>query len=408
VSVAATMPAVPAHVPPELVWNNSYPAFGRELADPWIATARLQNGPRLIWATDAGYGNPAWIPTRHELIRDAFLDFGHFSSIRTHNATSQLLGVAWRLNPLEVDPPLHHQYRQILNPFFSPRAVNSLGEAVRESCEALLAEFADAGSCEFIGAFASRFPAYIFLALLGMPRELLPQFLEWEHALLRGTDTPARADAARAIVGYLEGFLREQRIHPATELMKAIISGRIGDRPVDDNDILGTVFLLYIGGLDTVNSTLGWVVRHLAIDAGLQDRLREKPEDIPLAVEELTRAYAIASANRTVTADFTFHGVEMRKGDPVFLSCALANRDPLAFEDPHRIDIDRRARGSLSFATGPHHCLGVHLARREIRVVIETVLARLKGLRIQEGEDFVFHTGMGIGIDRLVLAWDAS
>jgi len=89
-----------------------------------------------------------------------------------------LLGVSWRLNPLEVDPPLHHQYRHILNPYFSPRAVKSLDQVVRKSCEELIAEYSDSGSCEFIGAFASRFPAYIFLALLGMPRELLPQFLE--------------------------------------------------------------------------------------------------------------------------------------------------------------------------------------------------------------------------------------
>ncbi len=405
-TIATLKPWAPGYVPAELAWDHSFAEFARELDDPFAAAARLHDGPGIVWTRDAGFGNPGWLPTRHDIIRDVLIDFEHFSSARVNGATNQLLGVSWRLSPLEFDPPAHHAYRQILHPFFTPRAVNGLNEAVQESCDTLLAEFEERGSCEFIGEFASRFPAYIFLALLGMPRDRLPQFLEWEHALLRGSDNAERVVAARAILHYLEEFTEEQRQNPSTDLLKAIFSARIGDRPLNEGEILGMLYLLYIGGLDTVNSTLGWVVRHLAIDQLLQGRLRARPEDIPLAVEELSRIYAIAMASRTVTADFEFRGVPMRRGDHVLIVTSLANRDPRAFEDPHKVDIDRRVRNSLSFATGPHICLGVHLAKREIRIVIEAVLARLQNLRIPEGESYEFHTRSGFGIDRLPLAWD--
>ena len=147
-------------------------------------------------------------------------------------------------------------------------------------------------------------------------------------------------------------------------------------------------------------------MRHLAGDALLQKRLRANPEDIPPAVDEFSRAFGVAAPGRTVANDFTFHGVSMRRGDTVLLPTYLASRDPRAFENPHVIDIDRRARNNLSFATGPHTCLGMHLARREIRIVLQELLARLQNIRMAAGESYEFHTGSVLGIDRLPLVWE--
>jgi len=395
-------------IPSVLAWDHALAQYAHELDDPFLALGRLHDGPEILWIRDAGFGQPGWLPTRHDVIAEVLVDHEHFSSARATSATEQLLGVSWRLSPLEFDPPQHHAYRYILQPFFMPRAVNGLDAVVRETCDALLAEIAAQGSCEFIGDFSSRFPAYIFLALLGMPRDRLPEFLVWEDALLRGADNAERVAAAREILAYLEKFVAAQRVAPATELLRAIFSARIGDRGLDEGEILGMLFLLYIGGLDTVNSTLGWVVRHLAMDPALQQRLKDRPDDISIAVEELSRAYAIAYASRTVTQDFVFHGVPMRKGDHVQIVTALANRDASIYPAPHRIDIDRQVRGSLSFATGPHTCLGIHLAKREIRLVIEAVLARMPNLRLQPNETYQYHTNSGIGIDRLMLNWDIA
>lgn len=113
----------------------------------------------------------------------------------------------------------------------------------------------------------------------------------------------------------------------------------------------------------------------------------------------------VVSLPRTVASDFTFHGVPFRKGGVVSLSTHVASRDFRAFEDPHKIDIDRRAR-HLSFGTGQHSCIGIHLAKRELRVFLEAFLSRFRNIRIPEGETYEYHTAGVIGIDRLPLCWD--
>jgi len=393
------------HVPAELFWNHSLAQFTHELDDPYLSGSRLHDGPDVIWARDANFGQSGWVLTRHALQQEVFMDHEHFSAER--DGISGLLGVTWRLNPLEFDPPVHRTYRQILNPFFSPRAMSSLDEAVRQASRLLIAEFEGRGGCEFIHEFATPFPSYIFLALMGMPKAMLPQFLEWESTLLRGTENQKRVVAARSILRYLEGFVEEQRQNPTTDLMRGLFAARIEDRELNHGEIMGMIYLLYIGGLDTVYSSLGWIMRHLAGDPALQQRLRAHPEDIPLAVEEFTRAFAVAAPHRKVAKDFNFHGVAMRKGDHVHMPTYLAARDPRVFDNPHAIDIDRRVR-HLGFATGPHLCLGIHLAKREIKTVLETFLSRFNNIRIPSGETYQYHTGSVIGVDRLPLIWDSA
>ncbi|MGB8366437.1 MAG: cytochrome P450 [Rhizomicrobium sp.] len=403
-SVEMLEPKVPHHVPAELVWDHNLDEFTHELDDPYLAASRLHEGPGIIWATVSSLRKPGWVLTRHALIQEAFLDYEHFSSTRG-STNSAVLGPIVRLIPVEVDPPEHHAYRQILTPFFTPSAVNSLEAPVREVCDSLISKFADRGACEFIGQFGQLFPNSIFLTLMGMPQAMLPQFLEWEQIMLRGGDDAEHVAAAGAVFRYLQSFIAEQRTAPKTDLMKGIVGGKIGGRLLSEEEILGTCFLLYVGGLDTVYSSLGWIMRHLAGDQSLQERLRANPQEIPSAIEELTRAFAVAAPHRRIAKDFIFHGVPMRKDDDVLLPTYLAARDPRAYENPHVIDIGRRAR-SVTFATGPHTCLGIHLAKREIRVVLEAFLSRFKNIRIPQGEAYEYHTGGVLGVDRLPLEWD--
>lgn len=406
----ATGNKVPDHVPPELVWPHKLNDFAAELDDPYIAAARLHEGPGIIWAEEASLGKPGWVLTRHHLIRDAYLDYEHFSSTRDAN-TGEVLGEGMiRMIPVELDPPEHHHYRLILNPLFTPMHVNSYGEMVQDTCDRLIEQIPRQEKCEFISEFAELFPNSIFLSLLGMPQDELPQFLEWERQLLRSgdqADYEKSSAAARLIVQYLHGFITEQKDNPQrTEFIDALLSGSVQGRPLNDMEILGYCFLFYVAGLDTVYSTLGWIMRHLANDQPLQDHLRSNPQDIPKAIEELVRAFAVPAPHRRVTRDFEFHGVQMRKDDVVLLPLYLAARDPLVYPNPHKIDINRGAR-NISFATGPHTCLGVHLARRELRTVVESFLARFSAIRMQDGEEYQYHTGGVLGVDRLPLVLES-
>lgn len=396
---------VPDHVPPELVWNHSLNEFTAELEDPYLAGARLQEGPAIIWAAEASLGKPGWVVVHHEAMRDAFLDYEHFSSTRD-TSTGEVLGSLMRMIPVEIDPPEHQLYRGLLNPYFSPKHVKTYAEMVEQTCNRLIDGISDPASFEFVSEFGEQFPNSIFLSLMGMPQEELPRFLEWERQLLRSGDEgqyEAANDAAKTIFKYLYGFIEEQRGQAErSEFIDALLTASIEGRPLDDMEILGTCFLFYVAGLDTVYSTLGWVMRHLANDPALQDHLRNNPQDIQKAVEEFTRTYAVAAPHRRVIEDIDFHGVPMRKGDVVLLPTYLACRDPRAFENPHQVDIGRGARG-LTFGAGPHICLGVHLAKREIRIVLETFLSRFQSIRMQPGKHYQYHTGGVLGVDSLPL-----
>ena len=397
---------IPAHVPSELVWNHSFDAFTAELDDPYIAISRLHDGPGIIWTSDASYGRPGWIATRYDLISEVFIDHEHFSAERP-GMIADLLGVNLRLNPIEIDPPRHFGYRRILNPYFTPKAVNNLEGMVRETCESLIAKFADKGTCEFVKDFAIPFPSYMFLDLMGMPRAKVGDFIKWEDTLMRGPDIASRVAAARSIYAYLEEHLAQQHKKPCNDLMKAIVTGEFEGRPLEHLEAMGMLYVLYVGGLDTVYSTLGWTMRHLATHPELQDRLRGNPELIATAVEEFLRAFSVVVTHRMVAKDFVFHGVPMRKGEEINMPLSLADRDPKMFPNPHVVDIDRKPR-HLALGTGAHNCLGIHLAKRELRIVVEEFLKRFHNIRIRKGETYRYHTGRTFGVEYLPLEWDAA
>lgn len=398
----------PDHVPESLIWPYKLDEFTAEGDDPYLAAARLHDleGPGIIWAKEASLGKPGWVLLHNDLIREAYVDVEHFSSTRDASSGDVIGQDMVRMIPVEVDPPEHAQYRKILNPLFTPKHVQQYADMVEETCNRLIDGIKDPSSCEFIGEFAEQFPNSIFLSLAGLPQEELPQFLQWERQLLRSGNEgnyEKSTEAAGLIFKYLYGFIMKEKENPnRTEFIDTLINGTVERRPLTDNEILGYLFLFYVAGLDTVYSTLGWMFRHLAQDQALQNHLRNNPEDIPKAVEEFARAFAVPAPHRRIAKDFEFHGVKMRKDDVVLLPLYLAARDPRVYDDPHKIDINRGGR-NLSFATGPHLCLGIHLAKRELRVALEAFLSRFKEIRLKEGDNYEYHVGGVLGVDRLPL-----
>lgn len=397
---------VPGHVPPERVWEGSFAEYLSELDDPYLAGGRLHDGPDIIWATNASYGLPAWIFTRHALVQEGFANTKLFSNKRGP-LTAAVLDPTWQMLPVEADAPEHAQYREILRPFFTPQAIEKRLNEVESLCTSLIDAFIDRGTCDFITEFAEILPNAIVISMMGMPRDMLHQFLHWEAEVSRGATMEDRTAAGAAIIAYLKDFISEQRQSPTSELMEAVIAGQMRDRPLTDTETLGIVYLLYVAGLDTVFASLGWIMRHLATHPDLQDRLRGDPEAIRLAVEEFTRAFGVSSPCRTVAEDMEFHGVVMKKGEDVILPTYLAGRDPIAWENPHHINIDRKPR-HVTFGAGPHICLGIHLAKREMRIMIDAFLSRMRNIRIADGDSFTFHTTSTIGVDRLILEWEKA
>ena len=391
-------------IPPHLIWDHSFDTFTAEGDDPFLAINRLRGMPPVFWATDASFGQPGWVCTDFETISEVFQDHAHFSGER-HAAISSLVGEPVRLNPIEIDPPAHHGYRRNLNPVFTPKALHAVIESVRETCASLIAKFEDEGRCDFVRDFAIPFPTYVFLDLMDLPRDKAELFMSWEDRLMRSPDRMDRVAAAREIYQYLCGHKDRQKENPSNELNRAITQGTFEGRPLDHYEMMGMYYVLWAGGLDTVYSTLGWIMRHLATHPELQDRLRADPELLGPAVEEFARAFSVVVTHRTVAQDYVFRGAPLKKGDPINMPISLANRDPAVFSDPHTIDIARGPR-HITFGTGAHACLGVHLAKRELRTVVEEFLKRFRNIRIAEGDAYRYHTGRTFGMDYLPLVWD--
>lgn len=394
----------PAHVPDELIWDHSLSEFNNELDDPFMAAARLLDGPPLFYARDGAQGRPGWVIARHALLKEAFINWENFSSEGGMDLT-MLLGVDWNLNPVNIDPPMHTIYRKVLTPFFTPKAVGHMEEGVRETCDQLISKFEEQGGCDFVKDFAIPFPSMIFLRLMGMPEDMLGQFFTWEQDLLRGTTMEERIAAGRGILEYLKYHLEQQKKKPATPLMENIINARIEDgRPLTDGEILGMFYTFYVGGLDTVYATISWSMRYIATNPEFQKFLRDNPDKMDKAVLEMLRMFSVVSSQRRVTKDFVWHGVQLKENDLVIMPIFIACRDPDAYPNPHVMDLERHEQ-PLAFASGPHLCLGMHLARREIKIAIQTFLDKFDDIHIPEGAKYEYHAGPTFNVDSLPIAW---
>jgi cytochrome P450 len=186
--------------------------------------------------------------------------------------------------------------------------------------------------------------------------------------------------------------------------MEAILAAKLEGHPLNDGEILGMFYTFYVGGLDTVYATLSWAMRYIATRPHFQQFLRDNPDKLPQAVDEMLRMFSVVSTQRRVTRDFTFHGVQMKENDLVIMPIFIACRDPQAYPNPHEADLERHT-AVLAFGSGPHLCLGKNLARRELKIAIQRFLARFHDIRIPAGETYTFHAGPTFNVDSLPLTW---
>lgn len=403
-SVATSKYTKPAHIPDPLVREINIQNLPGAQDNPAEAICKLHEGPDIFWTPESTQKMPSWVVTRHELIREILQDPENFSS--KHIAGfSLLLGEQWDLIPLEKDPPDHTRYRIAMNPLFAPTKVNEITDSVMEVAQKLVDDALEKGQCEFIDGFSRPFPVLVILSLIGLPLDELPRFLAWEDDLLRGDTMEARVVAAREIKDYLLEVVADRRDNPADDLVTFATTCEIEGKPLTEEEVLGIVYLLFVGGLDTVASMLGFIFRHLAENPGHQQQLRDDPSLIPQAIEEYLRAFAVVTTSRYVTRDIEFHGVQMKEGDRVVLPTALAGRDEREFSCPHTVDFERDSNRHISFSSGPHRCIGSHLARRELKIALEMWLEQVPMFRVKEGETPVAHSVGVYGVDYLPLVW---
>ena len=395
------IPNRPSHVPPELVIDLRW-AFGDipvSYSDPYKETDALfaSGVSPLLWMPNCVAGQPgvgAWVVTHYEDIARVYQDADLFST-KGAAAFQKMVGETWDCIPLGKDPPEHTKYRLLLNPHFSPKAIALLDDKIRAGVRSLIDGFADSGRVDAAYEFARIYPVRVFLDLMGFPASMLEQFLRWEKAILHNDGDIANAQKTLTeLLAYLRDLIGQERQNPGPNLLGKIVTGEVDGRPMDDDEVIGTVFFLWLGGLDTVASTTSLILRRLAVNPQLQQTLRDNPDMLPEAIEEFLRVHPLVNSQRVIKKDFEWYGHTLKAGDWIMCMNTAGNFDPQEFESPREIKLDRQPNRHFSLAGGPHRCLGSHLARRELRVALEEWLSRIPQFRLAADEESLVWPGI--------------
>jgi len=310
------------------------------------------------------------------------------------------------LIPLQIDPPAHRQYRRILDPLFSPQRMKAMEGPVTDLARGLVAEIAADPAVDFVRQFSVRFPSQVFLALLGLPLDELPRFLELKDGFIRPESITGKPrghedsvallkQTATAIYAYFDAVIRERQARPGDDIISSFLDAEVDGARLSHEDILDICFLFLAAGLDTVSASLDCMMLHLALHPDRRQELVADPSVIPNAVEELLRWESpVMMVARFATEDAEIDGCPVRKGQVVTALLGAANTDEAALDDPDVVRFDREVNRHIAFGRGIHRCLGSHLARLELRIALREWHARIPDYRVPDGFQPVFTTSI--------------
>ena len=355
-----------------------------------------------------------WLPTRYQDVVDLAHDVEHFSS--TEAAVIPVMEddfepteepvLPYGLPPISADPPLHTWTRRLLLPWFSHRRVETYEPMTRQLCAGLVDGFVADGRADAAAGYAQQIPVRVIASILGVPAELSDTFTGWVRDFLEFADDPERRRRGmEELITYFVDEVARRRSDPGDDLLSELLHSQVDGAPVEESVVLGVAALVLIAGVDTTWSAIGSSLWHLATHPEDAKLLATDPGAMPLAVEELLRAYAPVTMGRVVTQDIEFRGCPMKDGDKVLMNFPGANRDPEAFEHPERVVLDRAHNRHVAFGSGIHRCAGSNLARMELRVALEEWLRRIPSFRLAEGAEVTWAGGQVRGPRQLAVVF---
>ncbi len=323
------------------------------------------------------YGG-VWLPTRHEDVAAIAYDTEHFSSydVIVSDDPSVFGPPVGMAPPITSDPPFHAEARRLILQSLGPKAVADLEPVTKAWCEELLDRVAGQDVVDAAAQYAENIPARIVCHILGLPlddADLLKDYIQLELVDLDLMDRPM---PRVMMLEYLRDAIMDHQANPRDDLTSHLLAATVGGEPLQLTHVGGTMMLLIIAGIDTTWSSIGAAIWHLAQHPDQRDRLIAEPDLMPVALEELLRAYAPVTMARKVVQEVEVGGCPMKPGDWVLLPFPAANRDPEHFERADEVILDREVNRHATFGLGIHRCAGSNLARMEMRVALETWLER--------------------------------
>ena len=291
------------------------------------------------------------------------------------------------LLPLQFDPPEHTRYRKILQNYFSPQALKTVLPSLQAQAATLISAIADRRHCEVIADLATPYPSQVFLTLFGLPLDDRTRLIDWKDAVINlgVVSTPEENDLAPAVelFTYLTDAVHDQRRTPRDGILSQLLHG---DEPLTDDEAIGLSLVFVLAGLDTVTSSIGTTMLKLARRPDLRASLRRDPDRVPAFVEEMIRLEPAAPIiGRTTTRPVTIAGVDLPAGIQVNLCLGAINRDGSDAFSGDDISLDGKVHKHWGFGGGPHRCLGSHLARLELKLVVTEWLTRIPDFEVAPG-----------------------
>jgi len=358
---------------------------------PWRTWEKLRR-EAPVHHIDKGNGEAYWVVTRYQDIVDIERNAEVFK-----NGPKLTIGVEGQ-NGLRMivgmDPPDHTAHRALAMPHFGPRNI----EWVRRYAEEIVTEAFDkvmarnGETVDLQDDVANLVPTAVISAFVGAPRELWPDIIGWTNQIINANDPRIAGDqSARDVAGqavgqmcqFYAGIFEDRKKNPRDDLMTALVNARIHGEPIGQVELFSWGIILMTAGHETTQSMFGLGVHALMQHPDQLAKLKANPQLLPSAIEELLR-YVSPAVHfcRTPDRDVEVGGRKIRAGEHMVMFYPSANRDAAVFTDPDRLDIERSPNRHLAFGTGPHVCLGMHLARLELKVMFEQFLQRVETIEV--------------------------
>jgi cytochrome P450 len=379
---------------------RSYP-FSRIRLEPGPGYAELRRS-EPVCRVQLAYGPPAWLVTGYDLTKAVLGDarFSRAAAVGRDNPRESAVDVSQVAESvLSMDPPEHTRIRKLVGKAFTPRRVEGLRPRAAEVALSLLGGMMAAGPpADLVDSFSFALPAIMICELLGIPDGDRQMFRAWADTVVSTTTaTPVQEQGAYLhLVSYIADLVAQRRAHPGDDLLTGLVRARDNEDRLSESELLVLAVALLVAGYETTAHQITNMTYTLLTHPPHLQQLRDQPELLPAAIEEMLRFNVFGSAinPRIATTDVELGEVLVRAGEPVLCSRSSANRDENVFSRADELDFSRDPNPHVAFGYGPHFCLGANLARMELQVALGTILFGLPGVRIAVPEDsLIWHNG---------------
>jgi cytochrome P450 len=366
-----------------------------DVRDPYPALAEARRDtPVMLQEPEFEGQAPGFLVFPFDLVSQVLRDGETFSSAVLRDVMGPVMGDYIILG---MDEPEHRRHRALVGTAFRQKVlarweIGLVQRVVDELVDRIVAR--GGGSAELVRDFTFRFPVQVIAGVLGLPRQDYAQFQKWASAIISVNSQWDRGiEASVALKGYLSQVLAERRVSPGEDLISDLAVTELDGEMLDDEEIFSFLRLILPAGAETTFRSSGNLLYALLTNTDQLDAVRADRSLLPQAIEEGLRwEPPLLITTRVAAKDTSLGGFDVPAGAGVTVSLGAANRDPARYPDPDRFDIFRDPKQHISFGYGPHMCLGMHLARMETRVALDTLFTRLPDLRLDlTGDDPHIH-----------------